>query len=543
MNGRSGGAVWLVLAACALLIVAAMGWLTRSVMQAEAERSLAESRARLEEKIRLALWRMDSLAATVTIEENQRVLLPQRQNGEHPLVHLRFRLGADGKPTVIGKADEADLARLNGIVEGVDGARAFARLSAVIRLDNQWATNVLLDEGQAGSAKQQPTQQRALSQNERAQRGRAVNYAVSKAGLSQQIAGPDPTAALEVSTGGFQPTWLAGEPFLLRQARDGPIIEGVWLDRSAFRRMLLDEIVDLLPTADLEPSRPEDRDSAMDLASFPWRLVPGEKALPGSGLRGPVIASLSIGWLAVLVALLAGLALVRGVMRLSERRASFVSAVTHELRTPLTTFRLYSDMLASGAVADESKRAGYFRTMRREADRLSHLVENVLAFSRIERRSNAIRVANLEIGGLLESMRERFEERLAGTGLALEVSVEGDPVALADAAAVEHVLFNLVDNAAKYAAGSDPASVTLSAAAVGGRVEIEVADHGPGIPEGEKRRIFRPFHKSATEAADSGPGVGLGLALSRRIARDMRGELECRDGDGARFVLILRREC
>ncbi len=71
MNGRAGIAVWLVLVACAALIVGAMGWLTHGVMRAESERSLAESRAVLEEKIRLSLWRMDSLAATLSIEENQ----------------------------------------------------------------------------------------------------------------------------------------------------------------------------------------------------------------------------------------------------------------------------------------------------------------------------------------------------------------------------------------------------------------------------------------------------------------------------------------
>ena len=356
---------------------------------------------------------------------------------------------------------------------------------------------------------------------------------------------PQPILALEASSGAFQPTWIADQPFLLRQVRVGGVltaIEGVWIHRDVFRESLLGEVSDLLPGARLEPSKPGDG-AAMDLASFPWRLIPGETASVDAALRGPVTASLAAGWLAVSIALLAGLVLVRGVVKLSERRASFVSAVTHELRTPLTTFRLYSDMLASGAVGDESKRTGYFRTMRREADRLSHLVENVLAFSRIERKGNGTRASRLEVADLMESMRERFEERLAGAGLVLDVKIEGEPVARGDAAGVEHVLFNLIDNAAKYAAGSEPPTVTLRASRRGGRVEIEVADHGPGIPESERRRIFRAFHKSAAEAADSKPGVGLGLALSRRIARDMGGGLECRGGKGARFVLVLPTWC
>jgi signal transduction histidine kinase len=553
MNGRTGAGVWWVLAGCAALIVAAMGWLTHSVMRAERERSLAESRARLEEKIRLSLWRMDSLAATVTIEENQRVLLPRTESATNPLARIRFRSAPKGGVQPTGPATEEDLGRLNEVLAEGGAAEAFGRMCSALQGDNLWQAN--LDYGlkavdpaarqREDGPVQQADQQQALNWNERAFRGNAVNNAVSKAGLTQQMAAPNPVdEALGVSNGGFQPTWLGGEAFLLRRDLNGAAIEGVWLDRDKFRRMLLDEVADLLPVADLVPSRPGEDDDPMNLASFPWRLVPGEKAAASPVLRGPVVASLSVGWLAVLVALLAGLALVRGIVRLSERRASFVSAVTHELRTPLTTFRLYSDLLASGAVADESKRDGYFRTMRREADRLSHLVENVLAFSRIERKGGGTRPSRLEVGALLESMRERFEERLAGAGLKLEVAVVGEPVARADAAAVEHVLFNLIDNAGKYAAGGDPPRVAITAGASGDRVEIEVADHGPGIPESERRRIFRAFHKSAAEAADSAPGVGLGLALSRRIARDMGGALEYRGGGGgARFLLVLPAGC
>lgn len=542
MSGRSGVAVWSLLGACAVLIVGAMAWLTHGVMRAEEERSLAESRAQLEERIRLALWRMDPLAAAVTIGENQRVLRPPAARDEDPLVKLRFRIGPDGKPAADGASAE-DLAALAGLVGGDDGQRAFEKLSLAIRCDNLWMANSAYTETPAAQqawAGKLPQQQQELSYNERVQRGKAVNDLVSQAGLSQ-LGAADPAQALGVSTGGFQPTWLADEPFLLRQA--GAVIEGVWLDRAAFRARLLDEIAALLPLADLVPSRPGEEAGAMELASFPWRLVPGESAVASTGLRGPVVASLATGWLAVAVALVAGFALVAGIVRLSERRASFVSAVTHELRTPLTTFRLYSDMLAGGAVVDEAKRGGYFRTMRREADRLSHLVENVLAFSRIERRSKRPRRSRLDLRDLLESMRERFEERLAGAGLALRIEVEGEPRASADPAAIEHILFNLVDNAAKYAAGSRPAEVRLEARAADGCVILEVADHGPGIPRGERQRVFRAFHKSAAEAADSKPGVGLGLALSRRLARDMGGELECLDGPGGRFRLRLPAEC
>jgi signal transduction histidine kinase len=234
--------------------------------------------------------------------------------------------------------------------------------------------------------------------------------------------------------------------------------------------------------------------------------------------------------------------LITNVMKLSERRASFVSAVTHELRTPLTTFRLYSDILQSDAVSPE-KRPMYLNTLSREADRLSHLVENVLAFSQIERGSARSSVSEHNIFELLESMRERFEARLASARLKLEMNIESPLRCSLDSNALEHILFNLIDNAAKYAAGSEPPIVCIEMVAKSNALEIRVSDYGPGISQAECKKIFRPFHKSAKQAAETKPGVGLGLALSNRLAGSMGGKLSCgsrSDGhSGAVFVLTL----
>ena len=105
---------------------------------------------------------------------------------------------------------------------------------------------------------------------------------------------------------------------------------------------------------------------------------------------------------------------------------------------------------------------------------------------------------------------------------------------------MEHILFNLIDNAAKYAACGIPPVVEIRAFADGRWVAIQVSDHGPGIAPTERRRVFQAFHKSAREAAESQPGVGLGLALSRRLARAQGGDLVIADAPaGARFLLRL----
>ena len=124
--------------------------------------------------------------------------------------------------------------------------------------------------------------------------------------------------------------------------------------------------------------------------------------------------------------------------------------------------------------------------------------------------------------------------------------VEGDGVenrgaatVLANRSAVEQVLFNLVDNACKYAGAAADKRIHLGVGSRGRLASIRVADHGPGLSAAMRRRLFRSFSKTAEEAATSAPGIGLGLALSRRLARDMQGDLRLDENvaEGARFVL------
>jgi signal transduction histidine kinase len=235
-----------------------------------------------------------------------------------------------------------------------------------------------------------------------------------------------------------------------------------------------------------------------------------------------------------------------GALSLSERRGAFVGAVTHELRTPLTTFRMYTEMLTGGMVSDEAQRKQYYATLHAEAERLGHLVENVLAYARLEKNSVAGRLETLSAAALLEKASARMKERLTQAGLelvmpdaqaqaALEASVRADP------GAVEQVLFNLADNAAKYAVKAEDKRVQVDVNTAGRSVEISVSDHGPGIGAAMRRKLFQPFSKSAQEAAVTAPGVGLGLALCRRLARQMGGELSYAPGEagGARFTLSL----
>jgi signal transduction histidine kinase len=566
--------IWATLALCAVIVLGAMMWLSRGVLAAERERQTAEARADLEERTRLALWRMDAAGAAILLAENQRppaAFSTTSSGGKFDSqvnLHFEVRSGTLTSPEAQASPEKIDSLRKllsqDGDISSIldQAAQASEKTWQSTAKDASALQSKVADSYAASPATKRASQAYQADSNriEKAQRAKVMASQedsaaiVNKANANFSNTFTDAPAILEITS--MRGVWIADELFLLRHVSIGSpgnisqVIQGVWLDSKKTTYRLLEPISDLLPSATLEPltatpvrkaasswsfESPNSNDP-LTLVSFPFRLerntVPFTQPLAPSK---PLI----IGWTAVLIALLTATLLVHGVMRLSERRASFVSAVTHELRTPLTTFRLYSEMLESGAVKPE-KRGDYLRVLSREADRLSHLVENVLSFSKVERGSARAVVRETTVRELLEPMRERLQARLATASMTLEMDPANDTKLRVDSAAVEHILFNLIDNAAKYASSGDPPIVEISIKPVGKHLEILVSDHGPGIASGERRRIFRAFHKSAREAAESRPGVGLGLALSRRLARALGGSLKYVDSaHGAAFVLRL----
>ncbi|MCY2993336.1 MAG: HAMP domain-containing sensor histidine kinase [Planctomycetota bacterium] len=351
-----------------------------------------------------------------------------------------------------------------------------------------------------------------------------------------------------VAEGVSQSLWIDSHLLLARRVQVGheTLIQGCWLDWPKIKAQLLARIAAILPDADLVPvTAPDVARVGRLLAALPVQLVVPRVELVLDPFS-PSRISLIIAWLFLTLATLAVATLLRGVVSLSERRAAFVSAVTHELRTPLTTFRLYAEMLAAGMVSDPQQRQTYLETLQVEADRLSHLVENVLLYARLERGAGPRRREQVTVVAVLARVGPRLAERAAQAGMTLEIEDDeaSRSVQLAtDPAAVEQILMNLVDNACKYAVSATDRRIRLRVNAVGRSVTWRVQDYGPGISASERRRLFRPFSKSAQQAANSAPGVGLGLALCHRLAQELRGRLECVPAGetGATFVLTLPR--
>lgn len=360
---------------------------------------------------------------------------------------------------------------------------------------------------------------------------------------ARQFVSGNPASTVE---GVSQPLWVDSQLLLARRVDVGKqvMIQGCWLDWQKIRRTLKAEVADLLPEVDLQPVLDANNtDVSRMLATLPVQIVVAE-ATPPTSTWSALRVALAIAWACMLIAATATGVLLQGVLSLSERRASFVSAVTHELRTPLTTFRMYSEMLAQDMVPDEQKRRRYLDTLRIEADRLSHLVENVLSYARLERGRPGKRRTKQTVSELLSRVESRLAERASQSEMELVLDVppkHAEHFVSTDVAAVEQILFNLVDNACKYASASQDRRVHLELAADDKQITFRVRDHGAGISRQEATLLFRPFLKSADQAANSAPGVGLGLALCRRLAKELDGRLELETGEvnGATFRLDL----
>ena len=344
----------------------------------------------------------------------------------------------------------------------------------------------------------------------------------------------EPAAANVAIEGDMHPMWIDERLLLVRRVKlgDRTWLQGCWLDWEALHAWLGQRVSDLLLEAELTPAvfpiTEGDRRTPYLLASLPVRLVPRRVVAADESLSSAIRTSLIVAWLCTALAVVAVVVLVLGMSALSERRAAFASAVTHELRTPLTTFRIYTEMLAADMVPDEASRREYLETLRGESERLAQLIENVLAYSRLEGRRAVTHSEDVTIGQLFDRFACRLRRRANQDKMVLDLTIDeapGNETVRTDVSAFEQIVANLVDNACKYGVRATDRRIHLAVEVDARWLRVRVTDHGPGIAADVARRLFRPFSRSAQEAANSAPGVGLGLALSRRLARRLGGTL------------------
>jgi signal transduction histidine kinase len=227
-------------------------------------------------------------------------------------------------------------------------------------------------------------------------------------------------------------------------------------------------------------------------------------------------------------------------MALARMKSDFVSNVSHELRTPLSLIQLYAETLELGRITTPEKKEEYYRTMRKESERLGKLISNILDFSRIEAGRKEYDLRETDIAELIRNTLDTYRFQIEKNGFEFETSIDSNiPTMRLDREAIARALLNLVNNALKYSAEQKFLKVNLYRA--NGSVKLEVIDRGIGIERRDQSKIFEKFYRTCDPLVHNTKGSGLGLSLVKHITHAHGGqvEVESTPGKGSKFTLSL----
>jgi signal transduction histidine kinase len=229
---------------------------------------------------------------------------------------------------------------------------------------------------------------------------------------------------------------------------------------------------------------------------------------------------------------------------LSRLRADFVAGISHELRTPLTQMRLYLETLRLGRFTTDEQREWSLDNVERETTRLGHLVERVLRFSRTGRASPDPR-APVDVRAEVEQLVAEFAPLADARGARVAADLDAVPRVALQPDALRHIVLNLLDNAVKYGPRGQTVRLRLGGSGVRGSggpdcVRIEIMDEGPGVPPGDRERIWRPYQRGSDVSGIAGSGVGLSVVHDVVAQHGGRAWVEdAPTGQGSRFVVTL----
>jgi two-component system phosphate regulon sensor histidine kinase PhoR len=237
--------------------------------------------------------------------------------------------------------------------------------------------------------------------------------------------------------------------------------------------------------------------------------------------------------LTLTIGLIVSLQAARASANLADMRADFVSAVTHELKTPIANMRAINETLASERSTLEMSRE-YARMGIREANRLSRLVDNLLAYSRVTDVADVYSFEPVALDAIVARTLQEFAPNLKDGGFAVSVDIPDNlaPVR-ADPTALGLLLNNLIDNAIRYS--KDRRSITIHARQAESVATLRITDQGVGIPHHEIDRVTRKFFRGRSSVPG---GSGLGLAIVDRIVADHSGTLEITSGPSGTTVAV-----
>jgi signal transduction histidine kinase len=228
--------------------------------------------------------------------------------------------------------------------------------------------------------------------------------------------------------------------------------------------------------------------------------------------------------------------------RANKVKTEFLASMSHELRTPLSAILGFADLLLTSPKEELSARAREsLERIRRNGEHLLGLISDVLDLAKAEAGRVDVRLAPVNVGLLARSCAAEVESLGLGKDVRLSVDADETPIeAMTDTQRVRQILLNLLSNAIKF---TDHGEVVLTVRAGPSEVRLSVRDTGIGIPAHAVKDLFQDFHQLEAGDGRRYDGTGVGLALSRRLARALGGEIEVRsnEGQGSTFTLVLPR--
>ncbi|MCK5850101.1 MAG: HAMP domain-containing histidine kinase [Kiritimatiellae bacterium] len=230
-------------------------------------------------------------------------------------------------------------------------------------------------------------------------------------------------------------------------------------------------------------------------------------------------------------------------IKLAGAKSDFAIGVSHDLRTPVASMKVLAESLYLDHVPDKDKQKKFLGMIVKECDRLSQLIERVLFLVRFGQDALIYRPVNLDVGDLVTAAVSAFNTR---GGMNVDVKIDPDlPSVMVDKSAMTQVVLNLLDNAEKYGKGKaeegSAKEIEIMVSVDGRMVEVVVRDHGRGIEKRELKKIFKKFYRAPGAYDGNTSGVGLGLAMCKRIvvAHGGRIEVESEVGVGTMFSVSL----
>lgn len=230
---------------------------------------------------------------------------------------------------------------------------------------------------------------------------------------------------------------------------------------------------------------------------------------------------------------------IRREMELVRMKSDFVSNISHELRTPLALIRMFAETLEMGRVPSEKRKQEYYQIIGQETERLTHLVNNILNFSRIEAGKKEYHLQSVDVNSIAENVMKNYRFHLESQGFDLEMNLaESLEKVPGDKEAISEALINLLDNGVKYS--EEKKFIRLSSGRENGSVFLAVEDKGMGIAPENQKAIFEKFHRVSGALVHNTKGSGLGLTLVKHIMDAHNGSIavESAPGKGSRFQLI-----